>query len=82
MHPGPSRTACRARTLAHDAAIPAGEKIFNGIRTHGARFLHAPVSGGWRDAAKGELLFIGGGDKTVFEEGVAPGAPMAHMGAK
>jgi len=59
-----------------------GEKIFKGLHQHGAKFLHAPVSGGWRDAAKGELLFIAGGDRALFEAATAPGTPMAAMGHK
>ena len=43
------------------------------------RFLAAPVSGGWRDAAKGELLFLGGGDARAYE---ASGRFMDVMGAK
>jgi glyoxylate/succinic semialdehyde reductase len=31
-----------------------------------ARYLAAPVSGGWRDAAKGELLFICGGSEEAY----------------
>ena len=34
---------------------------------HGARFLHAPVSGGWRDARDGTLLFLCGGDQAAFD---------------
>jgi glyoxylate/succinic semialdehyde reductase len=43
------------------------------------RFLAAPVSGGWRDAAKGELLFLGGGDARAYEDGARF---MDVMGAK
>jgi glyoxylate/succinic semialdehyde reductase len=42
-------------------------------------FLAAPVSGGWRDAAKGELLFIGGGSREAYD---ASAAHMEIMGAK
>jgi glyoxylate/succinic semialdehyde reductase len=30
-----------------------GVKIFDAIKGKGARFLSAPVSGGWRDAVRG-----------------------------
>lgn len=45
-----------------------GERIGSAIATAGGRFLAAPVSGGWRDAAKGELLMICGGEKALFDE--------------
>jgi 3-hydroxyisobutyrate dehydrogenase-like beta-hydroxyacid dehydrogenase len=45
-----------------------GEAIGEALRERQARFLAAPVSGGWRDAAAGELLFIAGGDRSVFHE--------------
>lgn len=48
-----------------DAAT--GERNARVIEEAGGRFLAAPVSGGWRDAAKGELLFICGGEEKAFE---------------
>mmetsp|Transcript_26890 Transcript_26890/g.52442 ORF Transcript_26890/g.52442 Transcript_26890/m.52442 type:complete len:295 (+) Transcript_26890:192-1076(+) len=59
-----------------------GMRIFEAVKAKGARFLAAPVSGGWRDAAKGELLFIAGGDRSLFDESTAEGAGMACMGHK
>ena len=57
-----------------------GLRISRAIEGKGARFLAAPVSGGWRDAAKGELLFISGGDRALFDESTGAGAGMATMG--
>ena len=37
------------------------------------------MSGGWRDAAKGELLFIAGGSKAAYDSAAAP---MDVMGAR
>ena len=59
-----------------------GKKISDAVTSTGARFLAAPVSGGWRDAAKGELLMICGGDRSLFDEASADGAPMQRMGHK
>jgi glyoxylate/succinic semialdehyde reductase len=59
-----------------------GLRISEAVTAKGARFLAAPVSGGWRDAAKGELLFICGGDGSLYEESRATGAGMATMGHK
>ena len=57
-----------------------GLRIGEAITGKGARFLAAPVSGGWRDAAKGELLFLCGGDRSLFSE--AEQASMGAMGHK
>jgi glyoxylate/succinic semialdehyde reductase len=57
-------------------------KLQAAIGAKGGRFLAAPVSGGWRDAAKGELLFIAGGDRSLFDESSAAGGGMAAMGHK
>lgn len=54
-------------------------RMSEAITTMGARFLAAPVSGGWRDAAKGELLFIAGGDRSLFEEAAAEGSSIHAM---
>jgi len=59
-----------------------GVKLAAAVGATGARFLAAPVSGGWRDAAAGELLFVCGGDKRLFDEVTAPGASLAVMGSK
>ena len=59
-----------------------GEAIGAALRARNARFLMAPVSGGWRDAAKGELLFIAGGDRSVFDEVSAEGGGFRAMGHK
>ena len=59
-----------------------GKQIAAAVEATGARFLAAPVSGGWRDAAAGELLFVCGGDETLFNEATAPGASLDVMGAK
>ncbi|KAH8055560.1 3-hydroxyisobutyrate dehydrogenase [Aureococcus anophagefferens] len=45
-----------------------GARLAAAVGATGARFLAAPVSGGWRDAAAGELLFVCGGDRTLFGE--------------
>lgn len=54
-------------------------KISEHVTAQGARFLAAPVSGGWRDAAKGELLFICGGSRDLFDESTKDGS-LAEMG--
>ena len=59
-----------------------GEDISAAVVAKSGRFLAAPVSGGWRDAVKGELLFIAGGDKSVFDEVTAEGGVMRSMGHK
>ncbi|KAH8055226.1 3-hydroxyisobutyrate dehydrogenase [Aureococcus anophagefferens] len=59
-----------------------GARLAAAVGATGARFLAAPVSGGWRDAAAGELLFVCGGDRTLFDEVTAPGASLAVMGSK
>lgn len=59
-----------------------GEAIGAALRERKARFLMAPVSGGWRDAAKGELLFIAGGDRSVFDEVSADRGGFRAMGHK
>eukprot|EP00277_Geminigera_cryophila_P004854 CAMPEP_0179426110 /NCGR_PEP_ID=MMETSP0799-20121207/12551_1 /TAXON_ID=46947 /ORGANISM="Geminigera cryophila, Strain CCMP2564" /LENGTH=287 /DNA_ID=CAMNT_0021200815 /DNA_START=30 /DNA_END=893 /DNA_ORIENTATION=+ len=59
-----------------------GEAIGVALQERQARFLCAPVSGGWRDAAKGELLFIAGGDQSVFDQATGEGGGMRAMGHK
>jgi glyoxylate/succinic semialdehyde reductase len=59
----------------------SGARISDALSEKGARFLAAPVSGGWRDAAKGELLFLCGGDRSLFDESTAEGAGIAVMGS-
>jgi glyoxylate/succinic semialdehyde reductase len=59
-----------------------GVRISKALTSKGARYLSAPVSGGWRDAAKGELLFICGGDRAVFDASTADGGAMAAMGER
>lgn len=41
-------------------------------------FLAAPVSGGWRDAAAGTLLFVCGGPKDVYNTAEATMSAMGH----
>ena len=58
-------------------------RIGEAVGAAGARFLFAPVSGGWRDAAKGELLFICGGDRSLYDDVTASErASLRVMGAK
>jgi glyoxylate/succinic semialdehyde reductase len=60
----------RAATYVDCSTIDehTGEKIAKEIHsTTNASYLAAPVSGGWRDAAKGELLFICGGSKDAYD---------------
>jgi len=49
------------------------------IKAAGGSFLAAPVSGGWRDAKAGKLLFICGGDEQVYEQATES---MEAMGEK
>ena len=56
-----------------------GEATMDILGRDRVQFLAAPVSGGWRDAAKGELLFIGGGSRQAYE---AASKHMDVMGAK
>lgn len=56
-----------------------GEATMDILGRDRVQFLAAPVSGGWRDAAKGELLFIGGGSSDAYE---AASKHMDVMGAK
>ena len=56
-----------------------GEATMDILGRDRVQFLAAPVSGGWRDAAKGELLFIGGGSSEAYE---AASKHMDVMGAK
>eukprot|EP00756_Hemistasia_phaeocysticola_P027496 Hpha_TRINITY_DN16121_c1_g1::TRINITY_DN16121_c1_g1_i1::g.4152::m.4152 len=56
--------------------------IHTALQQRQARFLAAPVSGGWREAEKGRLLFITGGDRSVFDEVTAEGGPLRAMGHK
>ncbi|KAH8048086.1 3-hydroxyisobutyrate dehydrogenase [Aureococcus anophagefferens] len=58
-----------------------GARLAAAVGATGARFLAAPVSGGWRDAAAGELLFVCGGDRTLFDE-VTARRVLAVMGSK
>ena len=53
-----------------DAAT--GEQVGNAITAAAPRtgFLAAPVSGGWRDARDGTLLFLCGGHQTAYEAAV------------
>ena len=55
---------------AVDAAT--GEQVGNAITAAAPRtgFLAAPVSGGWRDARDGTLLFLCGGHQTAYEAAV------------
>jgi len=39
------------------------------VEPRGAAFLASPVSGGWREAAKGKLLFICGGAQAAYDAG-------------
>lgn len=48
-----------------DGAV--GEETAALMSRYGVDFLAAPVSGGWREAAKGELLFICGGERRAFD---------------
>jgi len=43
------------------------KRISNAITEQGGCFLAAPVSGGWRDAASGKLLFIAAGERVVYD---------------
>ena len=84
---GPDGVAAAAKPgkdyLDHSTIDEAtGKQIAAAVEATGARFLAAPVSGGWRDAAAGELLFVCGGDETLFNEATAPGASLDVMGAK
>lgn len=63
-------------TIDEASAVIISEKV----TAKGARFLAAPVSGGWRDAVKGELLFICGGSRSLFDESIVDGHSMAAMG--
>lgn len=72
---GPGRTYVDCSTV--DEAT--GESSASVISATGGKFLAAPVSGGWRDAAKGELLFICGGEKAAFD---AASPLMDVMGAQ
>ena len=59
-----------------------GKRAGEALAERGGRYLNAPVSGGWRDAAAGELLFIAGGDKSVYDNVTADGGLLHHMGHK
>jgi len=59
-----------------------GSRIQSALNGKRARYLCAPVSGGWRDAADGKLLFIAGGDHSVYDEITADGGLLSHMGHK
>ena len=59
-----------------------GCRVAEALQARGARFLAAPVSGGWREAAKGSLLFIAGGDQGLYSEVTSEGGSMAAMGAR
>jgi glyoxylate/succinic semialdehyde reductase len=69
--------ACYVDCSTVDGA--SGEASRAVIAAGGGEFLSAPVSGGWRDAAKGELLFIAGGSKAAYD---AAAASMDVMGSK
>lgn len=69
--------ACYVDSSTVDGA--SGEASREVITAGGGEFLSAPVSGGWRDAAKGELLFIAGGSKAAYD---AAAASMGVMGSK
>lgn len=45
-------------------------------------FLGAPASGDWRVAAKGELLFIAGCNRAVYDEFTANNGLVTRMGHK
>lgn len=72
---GPGRTYVDCSTVDETT----GESSASVISATGGKFLAAPVSGGWRDAAKGELLFICGGEKAAFD---AASPLMDVMGAQ
>jgi 3-hydroxyisobutyrate dehydrogenase-like beta-hydroxyacid dehydrogenase len=57
-----------------------GSRVAAALTEKEGRFLAAPVSGGWRDAAAGELLFICGGDKGVYDQVSPKGGGMDLMG--
>ena len=57
----------------------AGEETKAVMKSAGIDFLAAPVSGGWREAAKGELLFLCGGDGEAYD---AASPHLEVMGAK
>lgn len=59
----------RTRTYVDCSTVDgaAGEETSALMSRHGVDFLAAPVSGGWREAAKGELLFICGGERRAFD---------------
>ena len=77
---GVSRARTRKKTYV-DCSTVDGEcgEATREILGERVSFLAAPVSGGWRDAAKGELLFIGGGSREAYD---ASAAHMEIMGAK
>jgi len=58
----------------------SGQRIGEALSSKGGRFLSAPVSGGWRDAAKGALLFIAGGDRKLYDEVTVEGGLLTHLG--
>ena len=49
-----------------------GVRVGDAVERSGGRFLAAPVSGGWRDAASGKLLFLCGGSRAAFDAACGP----------
>ena len=61
---------CQGKSYVDCSTVSAecSQKIGEAIVSAGGKYLEAPVSGSKVPAAQGALIFLCGGDKTVFDE--------------